>query len=137
MGELLQHLGHLEVDQEQFNIPVYTGGPVQPERGFVLHSGEGEWESTLQVTDGLSVSTSKDILDAIAKGEGPKQCIVILGYAGWGEGQLDEEMIDNAWISTPATTDIVFETECDDRWSRAARAIGVDFAKMSSVVGHA
>ena len=137
LGELLQQLGHLKVDTDKFNIPIYTGGPVQPERGFVLHSGEGEWESSLCVAEGLYVSTSKDVMDAIAVGEGPKKYMITLGYAGWGENQLEEEMIDNAWISIPATADIIFDTESDDRWSKAASTIGVDLATMSNMVGHA
>ena len=137
LGEMLQHLGHTDISPEKFNIPVYTGGPVQPERGFVIHNGESEWESSLIVADNLHVTTSKDILDAIAVDKGPSQSLFVLGYAGWGAKQLDEEMIENAWLSTPASSHILFDTESDDRWMHSASAIGVDLTRMSMHAGHA
>lgn len=115
---------------------VLDGGPVQPERGFVLHDGSTEWESTLRVAPGLSVTTSRDVLQAMAAGEGPGQALVALGYAGWDAGQLEEEMGANAWLSVPANRAIIFETPFERRWEDAARLLGVDLSLLSSDVGH-
>lgn len=117
--------------------PVFVGGPVLPERGFVLHEPGGVWDSSLKVTAGISVTTSRDILAAIARGEGPRRMLVALGYAGWGAGQLEQELADNAWLSAPADARIMFDTPHERRWLEAARLIGVDPRLMTGEAGHA
>ncbi len=119
------------------DIPIHLGGPVQNNRGFVLHEPLGEWESTLPVTDTLGVSTSRDILMAIAEDQGPKKCLVALGYAGWGAGQLEREISENSWLSGPADHDILFNTQPEHRWNAAAELMGVDLRTLSSEAGHA
>jgi putative transcriptional regulator len=119
------------------DAPVYIGGPVQPERGFVLHETGGEWDSSFAITEQLSVTTSRDILQAIADGRGPKRAIVALGYAGWSEGQLEHEMRDNAWLTARATPELIFDTPLERRWDAAARLVGIDPAMLSDYAGHA
>jgi putative transcriptional regulator len=116
---------------------VLQGGPVQTDRGFVLHRGDGEWASTLKVSEHVHVTTSRDILDALARGEGPPEAIVALGYAGWGAGQLEREMAENAWLSVPAEQRILFDTPIEDRWLAAGKLLGIDLATMSGEAGHA
>jgi len=117
--------------------PVYAGGPVNAERGFVLHSPTDPWASTLAISDQVSVTTSRDILEAIAADKGPRDALVALGYAGWASGQLESEMAENSWLSGPADPDILFHLPVNHRWAAAARAIGVDLSLMSSEAGHA
>jgi putative transcriptional regulator len=116
---------------------VYSGGPVLPERGFVLHDSGSRFDSTLRVNDRFSVTTSRDVLAAIAAGKGPRQALVALGYAGWSPGQLEGELADNAWLSAPAEPHLVFDTPTEQRWDRAARSIGADPARLSGAAGHA
>ena len=116
---------------------VFLGGPVEEERGFVLHSHTAPWASTLAVNDVISVTTSRDILEAMARGDGPTHTLVALGYAGWGAGQLEQELAGNAWLSCPADEQIIFETPTQDRWQAAADLIGVDMQLLSSDTGHA
>ncbi len=116
---------------------VLIGGPVQQERGFVLHDDPRDFGSTLRFGKGLAVSTSRDILEALAGGGGPAHFLVALGYAGWTAGQLEEELAQNAWLTVPADKAIFFETPLEDRWQAAARSIGVDVSKLSDLVGHA
>lgn len=115
---------------------VLQGGPVQTDRGFVVHLG-GQWEHTRQVTSRIQVTTSPDILDAMARGNGPDTAIVALGYAGWSAGQLEQELAQNAWLTVPADERILFDTPYEDRWHAAARLLGVDLATISSHAGHA
>jgi len=117
--------------------PVLQGGPVQVERGFVIHDGEKKWESTLVVSDSVNVTTSRDILEAMAAGDGPEQALVAVGYAGWGPGQLEAEMAANAWLTVPANTEILFDIPFDERWRAAAALIGIDLDLLSTEVGHA
>ncbi|MES9842350.1 MAG: YqgE/AlgH family protein [Candidatus Thiodiazotropha endolucinida] len=117
--------------------PVYIGGPVQSDRGFVLHDSSTEWASTLKVTTEISVTTSLDILEAIATGKGPEHNLVALGYAGWGAGQLESELAQNAWLSGPAESDIIFNRASDERWQAAADLLGVDLNLLSGDTGHA
>lgn len=121
----------------EFDNIIHIGGPVQQDRGFVIHPPEGEWQSSLQVSDQLCVTTSKDILEAIAQGKGPKQNLVALGYAGWGPGQLENEMAQNAWLSGPSDADIIFQTPVEKRWHQAAALLGVDANLISDQAGHA
>jgi putative transcriptional regulator len=118
-------------------IPILRGGPVQPERGFVIHDREGEWGSTLEVSDGIHVTTSRDILEAMAGGDGPENALVVLGYAGWGAGQLEDEMIANAWLTVPANKEILFSIPFEERWQSAAALIGIDINQLGTGYGHA
>lgn len=116
---------------------VFIGGPVDQGRGFILHRPAGNWQSSLKVDDNIALTTSKDILQAIVKNEGPEDNIVALGYAGWSAGQLDSEIASNTWLSCPADEQIIFNTPVEDRWKAAAKLIGVDLSLLSSDAGHA
>jgi len=116
---------------------VFVGGPVEEQRGFVLHTGHASWDSTLSIDADVSITTSRDILEAMARGEGPDNTLLALGYAGWGAGQLEQEMLDNAWLTGPADKAILFELPAEQRWEAAARLLGVDLSLMSGESGHA
>ena len=120
-----------------YDWPVFQGGPVQRERGFVLHQPAGSWDSVLQVTDQIGVATSRDILSAVAEGIGPDRTFIALGYAGWGPGQLENEILQNSWLTVPASCSLVFETPYHQRWAAAAESIGVDPASLSLHAGNA
>lgn len=137
LGELFSQLGIHPSDTTHLNHMVYHGGPVQTEQGFILHQPLGDWEATMAITDTVGLTASKDILEAIAHGEGPKQFLVALGYAGWGAGQLEHEMLENAWLSAPASSTVLFETPVEQRWTEAAALLGVDLALLSHDAGHA
>lgn len=121
----------------ELDAPLFVGGPVSPERGFVLHPRDGGWSATLEVSDAVSVTSSRDILGAIARGEGPAEFLIVLGYAGWGPGQLEQEMLDNTWLSLPADTHLLFRTPWERRWQVAASLLGIDLARLSGQAGHA
>jgi putative transcriptional regulator len=125
-----------EVDYNETQ-PVYIGGPVDQGRGFILHRPTGNWQSTLKVNDRIALTTSKDILQAIATNKGPKDSIVALGYAGWTAGQLDDEIANNTWLSCPADEQIIFDTPPEERWKAAAQLIGIDLTLLSNDTGHA
>lgn len=138
--ELREVLSQMELEPSTPAIgtrPVFEGGPVQPDRGFILHRPSRAWGSTIEISDSVGVSTSRDILEAIARGEGPADSLVALGYAGWGAGQLERELAENAWLSGPADLDIIFTTPPEARWRAAAQLLGVDLASLSHQVGHA
>lgn len=116
---------------------VLRGGPMQTDRGFVVHRAAGEWDSTLKVSDIIHVTTSRDILGAIARGEGPSPAFVALGYAGWEGGQLEEEIRANAWLTAPADFHIIFELPFEERWDAAAGLLGVDLSRLASISGNA
>ncbi|MBS1217614.1 MAG: hypothetical protein H6R21_747 [Proteobacteria bacterium] len=118
-------------------VPVHFGGPVQVDRGFVLHQPVGIWQSTLAVGNEIGLTTSRDILEAVARGAGPRQILVTLGYAGWAPGQLEHELAQNAWLTVPARTDILFDMPAEERLAAAMHALGVDYANLSDVAGHA
>jgi putative transcriptional regulator len=117
--------------------PVLHGGPVQTDRGFVVHHVGGQWEHTRQVSSRIQVTTSPDILDAMARGIGPATAIVALGYAGWGPGQLETELAANAWLTVPCDERILFDTPFGQRWHAAGRLLGIDVATISPHAGHA
>jgi putative transcriptional regulator len=119
------------------SVPVHFGGPVQVDRGFVLHSPLGEWQSTLAAGAEIGLTTSKDILQSVAEGAGPGKLLVTLGYAGWAPGQLEHELSQNAWLTVPARPDIIFDVPAEDRLAAAMSLLGVDYAKLSDVAGHA
>ena len=117
--------------------PVHFGGPVQIDRGFVLHRPLGNWQSTLAISDVLGLTTSKDVLEALARGEGPKDVFVSLGYAGWSAGQLEQELAQNAWLTVEANADVLFDVPPEGRLPAAMQLLGIDFAQLSEGAGHA
>lgn len=137
MGEILQQMDIDASKARHQSEKVYHGGPVQNERGFILHDGATSWSSSLTVSDELSLTTSRDILEALAQDRGPNRCLVALGYAGWGGGQLEDELSQNAWLNGPADHNIIFDTPAEHRWNRAAQHLGVDLDRLSSQTGHA
>ena len=137
LHEVFEQMGISADNCTHLDEPVYIGGPVQQERGFILHTPVGQWESSAPITDTLSITTSRDILEAIARDQGPDQTLIALGYAGWGAGQLEQELADNAWLSGPAEPGIIFSTPVEERWKAAAGLLGVDLDLLSGDAGHA
>lgn len=137
MGMIFEQLSLETGDTLLSRQPVLSGGPVQQERGFVLHDAGPSFDSTVQVSPEVAITTSQDILDALARGDGPLRAIVALGYAGWAAGQLETEMAANAWLSVPATPELLFDTAYEQRWAAAARLLGVDISRLGSEAGHA
>jgi len=137
LGDILDQMEIAGASSQVRTLPVFMGGPVQTERGFVLHSHDRAWDSTMQITGEISVTTSRDILEAMAKGRGPRYSLVALGYAGWGEGQLESELTANAWLSGPASSQIIFALPTEQRWQAAASLLGVDLNLISGEAGHA
>lgn len=135
----------LKLDREDLvDVPVYYGGPVQTERGFVLHdqlSSEGEngaqYNSSLRVPGGLEMTTSKDVLEAVANGAGPRRMLVTLGYSGWNAGQLEDEMGRNGWLNVKAASEVIFDTPADKRYEKAMSLLGIDPRMLSNEAGHA
>ena len=136
-GEILGHLGITPAVDAVAQQPVYYGGPVEPERGFVIHEQPESWEATLQVGERLGVTTSRDILDALGRGEGPPRFLLTLGYSGWGAGQLEAELAANSWLTCPAAPDILFEYPAEERLETAAARMGIDLDLLSADAGHA
>jgi putative transcriptional regulator len=137
LGDVFAQLG-LDATQSRVAAePVLQGGPVQTDRGFVLHSPGPLWDSTLPVSDRLHLTTSRDILDALARGEGPAAAVIALGYAGWDAGQLETEVAQNAWLTVPVDERLLFETALDERWEAACGLLGVNLLHLSSDAGHA
>jgi putative transcriptional regulator len=137
MGEIFRQL-QIDMASDRGALrPVLRGGPVQGDRGFVVHRAGGQWESTLRVSEAIHVTTSRDVLRAIARGEGPEDAFLVLGYAGWESGQLEDEIRANAWITAPVDAKLVFEVPFEKRWSAAAELLGVDLARISPVGGNA
>jgi len=137
LGEVLTQM-ELESTVPGINTrTVFQGGPVHRDRGFIIHRPAKDWGSTIRVTDQIAISTSREILAAISKGEGPDDLLVALGYAGWGAGQLEEEIARNSWLSGPADLEIIFNAPPAHRWTRAAAHLGVDLSRLSSEIGHA
>jgi putative transcriptional regulator len=118
-------------------IKIHFGGPVEAGRGFVLHSTDYVQETTLVVNEEVGLTATIDVLKAIANGEGPHRSLLALGYAGWGAGQLDNEIRDNAWLSVDADEELLFGTDLDHKWEKAIAKIGVDFSMLSGEAGHA
>ncbi len=137
LGEVLIQLGIPCKDEKLSSSRVLEGGPVSPDHGFVLHSPVDGFESSISINDDIMVTTSRDILIAIATGEGPRQFLVALGYAGWGNGQLESELRQNAWLSVPADKAILFEAPLQSRWERAVAILGIDIDHLHGVGGHA
>lgn len=137
LGDVMQQLvPDLSMTGTLATQPVFNGGPVQPERGFVLHANGQPWQATVELGV-LQLTTSRDVLLAMARGEGPDNALLALGYAGWGAGQLDQELIDNVWLSCPADQQILFQLPADQRLQAAAEKLGIDLNLLSSQAGHA
>ena len=141
LGDVFDQLALQPFDPKFHEQPVLRGGPVQQDRGFVLHppsaAGEATWDSTLQVSPTLQVTTSRDILASMARGQGPQPAVVALGYAGWDAGQLEEEIRSNAWLNVPVDDAIIFAMPFELRWQAAARLLGIDLERLSNQAGHA
>ena len=137
VGEVFRQLDIATERPALDEMPVHSGGPVLPERGFLLHRPRGQWDSSLAVTDTVAVTTSQDILAAMAQGNGPDDVLFCLGYAGWEAGQLEQEMAENAWLTAPAEEHILFDTPSAQRWNEAARLIGIDVSLLGHSSGHA
>jgi putative transcriptional regulator len=136
LGEILAQLDY-DFKGERSNAIVYEGGPVQQDRGFVLHTDKRKWQSNLSITEDMHLTTSKDILEAIADNDGPDTFLIALGYAGWGSGQLEKELIENTWLTCQAETDTLFHTENGDKFAKAVGQLGIDINQLSSQTGHA
>jgi putative transcriptional regulator len=137
LGEILAQL-HIECADESIrNLPVLEGGPVAPDRGFVLHTPQEGFESSMQVSADIMVTTSRDILAAIAAGKGPGKFLVALGYAGWGGGQLEGELRQNAWLSVEADSDLVFDMPLPNRFEGALDRLGIRVDRLHHEGGHA
>jgi len=137
LGELLFQLNIPCEDQAIASMAVLEGGPVSPDHGFVLHTPVEGFDSSVQINDDIMVTTSRDVLAAIAEGRGPENFLVALGYAGWGDGQLEFEMRQNAWLSVPADKVIVFESALPQRWEKALGKLGISSSDLHGVGGHA
>lgn len=137
LGDVLAQLSLTTEDESVSDAKVLAGGPVGHERGFVLHGGHAKWEATLEVSEEIRVTFSRDILAAIARGDGPGKALIALGYAGWEAGQLEAEMMANAWLNVGATPDIVFDVPYEERWQAAAQRLGIDITRLASDAGHA
>lgn len=137
LAGLFEQLNVDNPDPKVASHPVLSGGPVGTERGFVLHGPGWIFDNTLAVSDDIQLTLSRDVIDAIASGEGPEKSLVALGYAGWDAGQLEREMLANSWLNVTATPELVFDTPFAERWNSAARTLGIDISRMSSDAGHA
>jgi len=137
LGGLIEQVDIALDDRRWADLPVHFGGPVQVDRGFVLHRPAGSWQSTLAVRDDVALTTSKDILEAVARGEGPQQLFVSLGYAGWAAGQLEQELGQNAWLTVAADVEVVFSVPAERRFQAAVDLLGIDLSRLSDDVGHA
>lgn len=137
LGMLFERIG-LPLDAPGFaTMPVYFGGPVQTDRGFVLHRPIGDWQATLTVHDEVGLTSSRDILQAVGSEGEPSDILVSLGYAGWAAGQLEWELSQNAWLTVPADPHIIFRLPPEERLPAAMQALGIDFTRLSDVAGHA
>jgi putative transcriptional regulator len=137
LGEVLSQMGIGSDDPLLCELTVLSGGPVHPERGFVIHDDARQWDSSLVVGNGLYLTTSRDILEAMAAGNGPSNAIIALGCAGWGSGQLEYELSENSWLTAPADPELLFATPLEERWHSAAGRIGVDLFRLTDYSGHA
>ncbi|MCJ9427632.1 YqgE/AlgH family protein [Kordiimonas marina] len=134
--DLLEQL-EIDVKGQAPDITIHHGGPVEPGRGFVLHSADYVQESTLVVSERLALTATVDVLRAIAEGTGPKHHLLALGYAGWGAGQLEQEIQSNSWLTAEADDEIIFNTELEQKWPRAMAMLGVNVSMLSAETGHA
>ena len=137
LGALLEQIEIPVASEEIGAVQVHFGGPVQMDRGFVLHTPPGDWQSSMRVNDAIGLTTSKDILEAVAHGEGPDKYFITLGYAGWAPGQLEHEISQNAWLSVQADLGLIFDYPLEARFDAAMRLLGIDATYLSDDAGHA
>lgn len=137
LGNILDQMGISTASQQVKDTPIFAGGPVQQERGFIIHNKDAvTWDSSIAISDSTCLTSSRDILEAIAEGKGPELYLIALGYAGWGEGQLEKEIINNAWLNTPYEEHILYKTPIKQRWAAAANEIGIDINQLTAPAGH-
>ncbi|NCV06266.1 MAG: YqgE/AlgH family protein [Betaproteobacteria bacterium] len=137
LGNLFERIS-LKLDDADFaSQPVFAGGPVQNDRGFVLHSPAGAFNSSIHIGSDIALTSSKDVLEALAEGKGPRRLLMALGYAGWGEGQLEEEIAANAWLTVPARAELMFDVPVEQRFHEAFGLLGIHPVFLSSAAGHA
>ncbi len=149
MGVVVNHLSdqtlenifnQLDIEcehQDILDIPVFIGGPVKLQQGFVLHSAPTQWEKTINIGEGIYLTSSRDILEAIAHNTGPQKFIVLLGFSGWSAGQLEQELQDNAWLTARSNPDITFSADIDHKWQMAFDTLGFDLDSLSPISGNA
>jgi len=137
LGSIFKQLHIKCVDLNILDIPVFIGGPVNLQQGFVLHTPFSQWEKTLHVGQGVCLTSSKDILEAIAKDEGPEQFLVLLGFSGWSAGQLEQELQHNSWLTAVASEQITFNQNIDQKWQMAFDTLGFKLDKLSPTTGNA
>jgi putative transcriptional regulator len=135
-ANVVEQLG-IEGTIQGLDTPIHFGGPVEASRGFVLHTADYVQESTLLIDDTFALTATVEVLKAIARGEGPRRCVLALGYAGWGAGQLDKEIQANGWLMAPPDSEIVFDRDNETKWIRALGSIGVNPSLLSTAAGHA
>lgn len=136
-GDVLAQMHLTPVNEDVADRPVLRGGPLYQDRGFVLHRPGGKWDSSHRISDQIQVTTSRDVLSAIAAGDGPADAFIALGYAGWEAGQLEREIKDNAWLTLPINDQLLFDLPHEERWHAAWRQLGIEVGSVSMVPGHA
>jgi putative transcriptional regulator len=127
----------LETETPETEKKVLIGGPVQTDRGFVLHNDSQKWSSSLNLSEQITVTTSKDILNSIGNDQGPNKYLMALGYSGWSAGQLEQEIADNTWLTVNADPQLIFDTPIEKRWEKALEVLGISIEQLSTVAGHA
>ena len=138
LGHILKQMGIECHSDKAEQTPVFAGGPVQQERGFVIHPrNEQEWEASMTISDSFSLTSSRDILEAIADNKGPEKYLIALGYSGWVAGQLEQEMLKNSWLNVPFDEHIIYDAPINRRWVMAANTIGLDINQLTIPAGHA
>lgn len=137
LGDIFKQIKINCSDQNILDIPVFIGGPVNLQQGFVLHTPPSSWEKTLQVGADIHLTSSKDILEAIANNEGPEQFLVLLGYSGWSAGQLEQELQSNSWLTAVSSKKITFNSDIDRKWQMAFDTLGFNLDKLSPTTGNA
>lgn len=137
LAELFAQVDLHIADPALADMPVHFGGPVHVDRGFVLHQPVGSWQSSLAINADTALTTSRDILEACARGAGPSKMLVTLGYAGWAAGQLEQELAQNAWLTVPAQDSVIFDLPSEEKLAAAVGLLGIDFASLSEEAGHA
>lgn len=135
--EIISEGDPIKVPEKHSNLQVHNGGPVDRSRGFVLHSGDYLVDSSLKVSGQIYLTATLDLLRAIYQGEGPNDALMVLGYAGWAAGQLENEIAMNGWLICPATASLIFEGETDDKYEAVLAASGIDLNRLSGEAGHA
>lgn len=137
LREVLEQMKLQSSSEAANSLPVLMGGPMEQERGFILHKPAKKWRSTLEISKEVAITTSNDILQAIANDEGPSEVLIALGYAGWGPNQLETEIANNLWLNCPVNSEILFDMPFENRWAGIQKLIGIDLTTMSGQIGHA